>query len=147
MVVARDGAEGVAVIDIALLLALALGRPVGLVSTVYDVAGIDGVALVEYESRFNERAVRREPRGFTSFGLFQLDSEWHPQWRDDLLLHIVEGASFWEACKAKAGGNIAVAFSWYNSGSPSKSIKKGLEVARLRDRLARRIAEAYGVRE
>jgi hypothetical protein len=130
--------------NVALILAIYLQAPVGLVSTIYDVAGIDGVSVCFYESRFNERAWRREYEG-TSWGLFQLWSKCHEQYREDILLHIVAGVSFWTECKRKAGGDIASGYSIYNSGSPRRSIDKGREVQRLRDRLARRVAVAYGV--
>jgi hypothetical protein len=132
---------------VALILAIYLQAPVGLVSTIYDVAGIDGVAVVYYESQFNERACRRELRGHTSWGLWQLDDEWHEQYRDDLLLHIVRGTVKWKEDMCAASGNISVAYSIYNSGSPRKSIDKGKRVRALRDRLAWRVAEAYGVGE
>lgn len=88
--------------EAALLIAMLLHRPVGLVSTVYDMAGLSGVCVVEYESQFNEKAWRREARGGTSWGLWQLWSECHPQYRDDLLMHLVYGAEFWKACLEKA---------------------------------------------
>jgi hypothetical protein len=133
-------------LDVALILALALGRPAGLVENVYAMGGIDAVAVVEYESQFNDRACRREYEG-TSWGLFQLWNKCHEQYRHDLLLHMVAGVAFLAECKVKGNGNIAVAYSIYNSGSPRRSIGKGREVQCLRDRLARRVAEAYGVRE
>jgi hypothetical protein len=195
-------------VNVALLLAVLLHRPFGLVLTIYDVAGIDGVAVVEYESQFNDHACRVEPEG-TSWGLFQLYSKYHKQYRDDLLLHIVEGASFWAECvdksacygalvrhswdhggnrmhafslekangagkqaleratsndgtEHKAGGSpvlvgprhagnttpalsLATVYSIYNSGSPTRSLSRGREVERLRDRLARLVAEVEGV--
>ena len=130
---------------VALLIAALLGRPAGIVSTIYDIGGIDMVCLVEYESQFNDRACRREAKGGTSWGLFQLWDKYHEQHRDDLLLHIVTGASFWAKCKEKGRGNIAVSYSWYNSWGPRKSIAKGLEVQAIRDRLASMIAITYGL--
>jgi hypothetical protein len=123
---------------------LALGRPTGLVENVYAMGGIDAVAVVEYESQFNPKAHRREYEG-TSWGLFQLWSKCHKQYRHDLLLHMVAGLAFLEECKVKGRGNIAVSYSIYNSGGPRKSIDKGKKVQALRDRLAWRVAEAYGV--
>jgi len=123
-------------IDVALLLAALLGRPAGIVSTIYDIGGIDMVCLIEYESQYNDRACRREAKGGESWGLFQLWSKYHEQHRDDLLLHVVAGASFWASCLEKGRGNIAVSYSWYNSWDPRKSIAKGREVERLRDNLA-----------
>ena len=113
--------------EAALLIAMLLGRPPGLVSTVYDMAGLSGVVVCEYESQFNERAWCRESAGGTSFGIWQLYDKFHPQYRDDLLLHLVYGAEFWKACVAK-GGTIARGYSLYNSGNPWRSIEKGRAV-------------------
>lgn len=132
--------------EAALLIAMLLGRPPGLVSTVYDMAGLSGVVVCEYESQFNERAWRRETGG-TSWGLWQLYSKCHEQYRDDLLLHIVAGAVFWNECKMgtvshlrQAGRSyesgvsvplsIAAAYSIFNSGNPWSSLEKGREVER-----------------
>jgi hypothetical protein len=131
-------------VNVVFLLALLLHRPVGLVSTIYDVAGIDGVAVVEYESQFCPTAWTRE-KGGTSWGLWQLYSKCHPQHREDLLMHIVEGASFWAECRE--GRELAEAYSIFNSGSPTRSLSRGREVERLRDRLARLVAEAEGVKK
>ncbi len=115
--------------EVALMLALVLGRPPGLVGTIYSVSGLDGVALVECESHFNPRALRREPRGHTSWGLWQLDDEYHPQHRGDLLLHVVEGAAFLESCKSRRE-TLAGAVELYNG-----SYRWGLQVQRKRDSL------------
>src|SRR5271157_766489 len=88
----------------ALMLAALLGRDPHSVDAVWQAGGLDAVAVVECESHFNERALRREPRGHTSWGLFQIDDEFHPQYRDDLLLHIVEGVRFLNECKEKTDG-------------------------------------------
>jgi hypothetical protein len=114
----------------ALYLAAILSSPPGLVATVWDMAGLDGVAVVWCESRFNPRAVRSEPRGHTSWGLWQLDDEFHLQHRGDLLLHCVEGAAFLAECKAKTH-DLAHAVALYN-GSPAW----GREVQAKRDALA-----------
>jgi hypothetical protein len=172
--------------ECALLIALLLHRPFGLVSTVYDMAGLSGVCVVEFESNFSVTACKREEKGGTSWGLWQLWSVCHPQYRDELLAHIVYGAEFWKACLEKscrvsvqggrtgrqrgrqvAGGavrfgalplgaevekrdghatmtraqqvsapSIAVAYSFYNSGSPTRSIEKGRALARRYESLA-----------
>ncbi len=97
----------------ALMLAALLHRSTGLVSTIYVMGGLDAVAVVECESQFNEKCWRREPRGHTSWGLFQIDDEFHPQHRNDLLLHIVEGVTFLAWCKTK-GKDFRTAIYWYN---------------------------------
>jgi hypothetical protein len=101
----------------ALLLAMFLHRPPALVAMVYNAGGIDAVAVVECESEFNPKALRREPRGHTSWGLFQLDNEYHPQHRADLAAHIAEGVAFLQWCKKNSGGDFAAAVTLYN-GSP-----------------------------
>lgn len=119
----------------AILLAALLHRPALLVDAVYQMAGIDGVAVVEMESQFHERAFRveRDADGVaigTSYGLFKLFDKYHPQYRDDLLLHLAYGAGFWRECKARAGGDIARAYSIWNSGNSKTSIVKGIKVER-----------------
>jgi hypothetical protein len=116
--------------ECALLIALLLHRPPGLVSTVYEMAGLSGVCVVEYESQFNDHAFRREELGGTSYGLWQLYDRCHEQYRSDILLHIVAGVFFWSKCMEKGNGSIARAYSIYNSGSPTRSIEKGRAVAR-----------------
>jgi hypothetical protein len=119
------------------------------------MAGLSGVVVCEYESQFNPRAFRVERNDHTSYGLWQLCSEYHPQYRDDLLLHLAYGAEFWKACLEKANGglgagvensnvtprspespSIARAYSIYNSGSPTRSIEKGRAVQRRYESLA-----------
>ena len=119
----------------AIMIATLLHRPPGLVDAIYQYAGLDGVTVVEFESQFNPEAHKREALGGTSWGLWQLWSECHDQHRDELLWHIVAGAEFWAKCKAKAHGDIARAYSIYNSGSAWKSIEKGRQVERKRDSL------------
>jgi hypothetical protein len=111
---------------ICLMLAQAMHRPADLIAEVYWMSGVEGVAVVEYESQFNPHAWRLEPDG-TSYGLWQLYSRCHKQYRDNLLLHIGTGATFWKACMAQ-GGTIACSYSLYNSGSPWRSITKGRQV-------------------
>jgi hypothetical protein len=118
------------------LLAAYLHAPIGLVQLVYEAGGTDAVAVVECESKFNPQAFRLEPRGHSSWGLFQLDNEWHLQWRYNLGKHIETGAAFLAECKEKTGGDFAAAVSLYNSGSMTKAIKWGRKVERVRDDLA-----------
>ena len=118
----------------ALLLAALLGAPPDLVTAVYDIAGLDGVAVVWCESRFNPKAQRREPGG-TSWGLWQLYDKYHNQYRNDLWQHLVTGAAFLIECKDKAGRDFVRAVSIYNSGSATRSLRWGERVKRERDRL------------
>jgi hypothetical protein len=123
----------------ALLLAAYLHRSPALVSTVFDMGGLDAVAVVECESNFNETARREEPGG-TSYGLFQLYDRYHPQYRTDLLMHIVEGVRFLEECKE--GRTLAQAVSVYNGGkNPGEYSRRwGKRVERKRDELSRWLA-------
>jgi hypothetical protein len=116
-------------IECALMLAMMLNRPPGLVATVFDMAGLEGVVVCDFESQFNPKALRREECGGTSFGLWQLWDKCHEQYRSDLLLHMVTGAEFWKTCMDK-GGTVARAYSIFNSGSPWRSIEKGRIVER-----------------
>jgi hypothetical protein len=114
---------------IAAMLAAAMNRPADLIAEVYWMSGLEGVAVVEYESQFNPRAYRREAAGGTSWGLWQLWDKCHKQYRDNLLLHCGTGASFWKAC-LRSGGTVERGYSLYNSGSPWRSIEKGKCVER-----------------
>lgn len=122
---------------IPVLLALYLHHSAALIQAVYAQGGLDVVAVVECESNFNPRAVRHEPRGFTSWGLFQIDDEWHPQYRGNLQAHICYGVAFLRQCEARAHGNYPAAVSIYNSGSSVKSLAWGKRVEQKRDALAR----------
>lgn len=115
----------------ALLLAAFLNRSPVLVQQVYAAGGLDAVALVECESNFNPQAVRREPRGHSSYGLFQLDNEWHKQWQGDLSRHIATGAAFLAECKARKK-TLAEAVRLYNG-----SYQWGRRVEAKRDELVR----------
>ena len=105
--------EEVTMLEIVLLAAVLNRQPL-LVKAVYDCGGLDAVALVECESDFDPRAKRKEPRGHTSWGLFQLDDEWHKQHRDNLSLHIWEGVWFLTQCKIASKDNLAGAVQLYN---------------------------------
>jgi hypothetical protein len=114
-----------------LLLAIALHRPLPLVKAVYDCGGLDAVALVECESCFHPQAIRHEPRGHTSWGLFQLDDEWHPQHREDLTAHIYAGVLFLTECKMASKDEMVGAVERYNG-----SREWGRIVTAKRDSLA-----------
>ncbi len=124
---------------IALLLAAYLSRPPALVQLVYDRAGVDGVAVVECESQFYPQALRREPRNHTSWGLWQIDDEWHPQYRFDLGKHNEEGARIWEEALAQAGGDFTRGVAHYNGGKHPGEYSRawGLKVAAKRGELRR----------
>lgn len=121
----------------AVLLAIYLHRPPALVEQVYRAGGLDAVAVVEMESNFILRAERREPRGHSSYGLWQLDDEWHPQYRNNLAAHVAYGARFLAECKQ--GRTLAQAAAVYNGGSRPGAYSRawGAKVERKRDELAR----------
>ena len=125
-------------IEAALILAIFLHRPPIFVEAVFEESGIDGVAVVEMESQFNPHAFNWEPRGFNSYGLFQIDSEWHNQYRNDLAGHIEEGSIILAECKAKAPGDVARAVAIYNGGDNpgAKAREWGAKVKRERDALS-----------
>jgi hypothetical protein len=116
------------------MLATPMHRPADLIAEVYWMAGLEGVAVVEYESRFNPCACKREVKGGTSWGLWQLWDRYHKQYRSDALLHMGTGSAFWKNCMAK-GGTVARAYSIYNGGNPYRSIAKGRAVKRKLDSL------------
>jgi hypothetical protein len=124
----------------AVLLAAILHAPYAYVELVYSWGGLDAVCVVNYESQFNPRCRRAEPEG-DSFGLFQLYSKYHKQYRTDIVRHVIAGSAFLAGCKRK-GGTLAKGYSVYNSGTTWKSIKAGREVERRRDELARFV---YGI--
>ena len=119
-----------------ILLATYLHRPPALVDLVWQAGGLDAVALVEAESHFNPHALRIEPRGHSSWGLFQLDNEWHLQWRGDIAKHVQDGAAFLDACELASGGDFAAAVSIYNSGTRNGNLAWGFYVKAKRDDMA-----------
>ena len=128
----------------ALVMAILLGREPFLVSAVARSFPGDpalAVAIVEWESQFNPRAQRREKEGVTDWGLWQLNSKYHPQYRDDLAAHIRYGAGFLLCLLLtyRKSGDAAVLFSLshFNSGRPWS--KRGLAYAQRVLALRRRI--------
>ena len=124
-----------AVTEVVLLLAMLMKRPPALVDAVFHSGGLECVAVVEMESNFSPRALRREPRGHTSYGLFQINDEWHPQYRYSLSAHIAEGVKIWRDCP---GDTVAIKVSHFNGGTfPGEySIQWGQRVQRKYDSLA-----------
>jgi hypothetical protein len=120
----------------AIVLGLLLHRSPLLIEEVYRSAGLDGVAVVWCESTFVTNAVRIEPRGHNSYGLFQLNNEWHPQYRDNISLHIATGSAFLASCKL--GREFSDAVAVYNGGLKPKaySIRWGKKVEAKRNNFA-----------
>ena len=121
----------------AILLAALLHRPLPLVEAVYAAGGVDCVAIVNCENpEWDVKAIRREPRGYTSYGLGQIDNEWHNQHRGDVKAHIAEMARIYGECEGK---DMATRVSHYNGGTypPRYSVLWGIKVQRERDRMVR----------
>jgi soluble lytic murein transglycosylase-like protein len=101
--------------------ALAAGRPLALVllvATSAQRAGVDpalAVAVVEVESQYTVNAYREEWNGSNSFGLFQINSQWHPQYRNNLVAHCDYGARYLAECIAREV-DWETALTYYNSG-------------------------------
>jgi len=117
----------------ALLLALCLHRPAPLVESVYQagqnpfVDPVLRVATVEAESQFNPRAVNVNRDGSTDWGLWQLNSRWHPQFRDAQVMHVEYGAVELLRRVLEARGDLRSALSAWNTGNPKSA--RGQEYA------------------
>ena len=122
--------------EAALCIALLFRAPYAHVEAAYMLAGLDGVAVISCESQWNAKAFRHEPRGHTSWGYWQIDDEWHVQYRGDLLLHLAAGAAIWQGCMDQAMGNFTLAVRIYNSGSRTGAIAWSEQVRAKRDSLA-----------
>lgn len=94
----------------------------GLVKQVWDEAikqnlnPVLALAVVGHESNFKVKAKgKRNKDGSVDFGLFQLNSRYHPQFKDDLEGHITYGVGFLKKNVAKYGvlGGLGV----YNAGT------------------------------
>ena len=119
----------------ALVLSAYLHRPFDYVNRVWQAGGLSAVTVVWCESQFTPTALRREPRNHTSWGLFQIDDEWHPQYRRDLAAHIREGSAFLAQC-LEEGQSLGRSVGIYNSGSVGGNPRWSAYVVRWRDRLA-----------
>lgn len=90
---------------------------------VYDAAekaGVDPllmIALVQSESRFNPKATSGN-----DYGLFQLNSIWHPQHKDSISNHIKYGISFYKQLLSRFKDRDK-ALRYYNTGNsePTKT--------------------------
>jgi soluble lytic murein transglycosylase-like protein len=109
----------------AALIALALGRPLPLVDMVCAQAiraGVDqalACAVVEVENgrdTWRTTAVRREWDGSTSYGLMQINSQWWPQFRGNLRLHVYMGCVILAYYLREERGDVRRALSRYNTG-------------------------------
>ncbi len=121
----------------ALILSLLLHAPVDLVTTAYEMAGDDGleiVAIISCENpAWDVNAVVYEPNGGTSAGLGMLHEFWHPQYRGDVIMNLVETIrTYREDCP---GVTLAERVSHYNGGTNPGEYSKawGLKVQSRRD--------------
>jgi hypothetical protein len=135
----------------ALALAILLGRNPILVTMVWQSFPADrvlAVALVEYESGFNARLLRPAYGGSTDWGLFQLNSAWHPQYRGNLAAHIREGAGFLLCLmllyRKSGDATVLFALAHYQSGKPWS--RSGLRYAQRVFALAGRLGGCYASR-
>jgi len=85
------------------------------------------LALVIEESKFRKNAVNYNNNGSSDYGYFQLNDEWHDQYKNDIQEHISYGIKHLEWCLKTEQGDIKAALSRYNSGRPNSEI--GLEYA------------------
>ena len=105
--------------------AVELGRPYDLVHKVWDAALFAAinpvlvVALVEEESRFKPTAFSWHPdRKGSDYGLFQLNSDYHPQHRKNIDDHVLYGTILLKDLLHKYP--IQKALSHYNTGRDCK---------------------------
>ena len=117
------------------------GPKAELVEKVWLAGGVDSVALVSMENpKWDPECVVPERGGYTSYGLYMMDNQWHRQWRGDIDRHIAEGQLFLDECKNRAAppwyqdtpGAFAYAIMFYNG-----SLAWGLRVEAKRDELVR----------
>jgi hypothetical protein len=128
-----------------LAIALTLHRPVDLVTMVarsFPADPLLAVAVVFRESEFHTRALA--DYGWSSdFGLWQLNSYWHPQYRENLRAHVKYGAAYLFSLLwlYRDAGTEAVAFalSHYHSGKPisGHGLEYAAEVIQIYERLRR----------
>jgi hypothetical protein len=125
---------------IAALLAIYLHKPPALVELVYSAGGTEAVAIVQAESQFFPQALRVEPRGHSSWGLFAIDNEWWLQYRYDLGKHIDQGVAIMAHFSRGLNPDydFAIMVARFNGGwkPGAYSIAWGRKVERLRDDMA-----------
>ena len=100
------------------------------------------IAVVYRESEFHTRALG--DNGWSNdFGLWQLNSYWHPQYRENVKKHIAYGAAYLFSLLwlYRGAGIEAVAFalSTYHSGKPisGHGLEYAAEVLEIYNRLRR----------
>ena len=106
---------------------------------VYQSARYDpalACALVEYESWFKPGAERRYTDGSSDHGLFQLNSRWHPQYRDNLAKHIWYGSGLL-LCKLIEYKEPLWALSAYHTNDPWKGLQYAQKVLSIYERIRR----------
>ena len=114
----------------AVLVALLLSAPLEYVDGVFSSAQIVNVdpilacAVVEWESGFQPVHVNVNKDGSTDYGLFQLNSLHHWQYRESIDRHIRQGIAVLFGCLILNGGDVERALSQYNTGSPTSDTGK-----------------------
>lgn len=109
-----------------------------LVEKVWKAAEAQGMspmmamALVDHESEFNPNAINVNKNRTQDYGLFQLNSYWHNQYRGDVDRHIEHGMKF-IADNIRRYGTIR-GLGFYNSGQaqdPETTAKRTQYVGRI----------------
>jgi len=124
------------------LIAVTLHRPMELVKRIADASRWDpvlAVAVVEVESQFYPRAERKYKDGSSDYGLWQLNSNWHPQYRGDLAKHTRYGSGYLLglliAYRKGGTGATAAALSHYNHGDQYNGIWYAVRVLAVMDKI------------
>lgn len=126
------------------LIALALHRPTAAVWPVWIEASIQRVdpklacAVVEWESGYQRDLLRVYADGTSDYGYGQLNSRWHPQFRDSFPKHVNYTVSFLRTCVLMEGGDprrgAARYFRWDRLGD-RLGVEYGNRVIAIRRRL------------
>jgi len=95
------------------------------------------LALVQEESKFKYNALNYNKNGSNDYGYFQINNEYHPQYRKDIKKHIQYGVKFLKYCIERENYNLERALSRYNSGSPVKSKKYAEKILKNKDNIER----------
>lgn len=110
-----------------ILIAAMIHRPQLLVQQIYDsapIAPLLAVCLVENEAWFNTEALNCNWNAdhtvvlSSDWGLWQLNSRYHPQFREDLQAHIRYGAANFTKVLAEQHFDYRATIAAYNTGNP-----------------------------
>jgi len=126
----------------AALIAVTLHRPMDMVQRVWESARYYpelAVAVVEVESQFYPRAERKYKDGSSDWGLWQLNSRWHTQYRGDLTKHTWYGSGYLLTLlityRKGGSGATAAALSHWNHGDQYNGIWYAVRVLAVMDKI------------